>query len=129
MWWFVVLVLIMILVLVYGDRRGLMKYGKLSSKRHLELNGHAYYLESTRFETEEEAYYKTFKVVQDVGRWGKPLEMKYELYDCSVFVYQFENYTVGVKYKRDERAIQLLKSKAPISIADFEEDHRLTFVQ
>ena len=128
MWALFIIFLVMAVVLFWsvGPSR-MIPYGKLKKQSELHVNTHDYYLEEVQFDSYNEALSKTFKIVEEVSKYGKAVDVKYDLYDWSVSIFQFEENTIGIKYFRATHSVQLLKSKSPISIADFEEDHPLDF--
>lgn len=100
-----------------------IKYGKLVESKYITVNNHKYYIEVVVLNSYQESINKTFKVVDDVCRYGKIIDSKSDLYDWTSTIVCFQDKTIEVRNIRPENKIIVAESTVPLSISEFEIDN------
>jgi hypothetical protein len=119
-----VIIHISFFLLIRKEKRW-MNYGYNKQNRYIFGNTHKYYLEEVQFDSFNESLNKYFKICEEIGNYGKVVDTKYDLYDWSSSIIEFEDTTIEIQHLRSLKKVRIIKSEKPISIEDYELDNPL----
>ncbi|WP_028864131.1 hypothetical protein [Psychromonas aquimarina] len=100
-----------------------LKYGKLSRRSNFVVNQHNYYMEEVKLESYREAINIYQKSIDEIYRYGKIIDMQYDLYDWTVSYIQFKDITIAIQLSRPLHTIQLVQSEKSMQIQAMEADN------
>ncbi|WP_126517910.1 hypothetical protein [Shewanella canadensis] len=100
-----------------------LKYGKFSRRSNFVINQHNYYMEEVQLKSYREAFSVYEKTIDEIYRYGKMIDMNYDLYDWTVTYIQFKDITIGIKLYRPLHTIQLVQSEKHMQIRTMEADN------
>ena len=106
-----------------SQKNNWIKYGTITEAKRFTVNGNAYYIEVSLFNSYQEALSKTFKVVEDVSKHGEILEKKSDLYDWTSTILRFSDTTIEIRNIRPKHKIIVAQSLKSMSIEEFERDN------
>lgn len=119
----IILYLLVLFLFLNKHQKRWIRYGSIKSSHFSHINLHKYYVEEAVFTDYQVALNKYYRVVEDVAAYAIPIEIKYDLYDWTYSIYQFQDTTIGIRHLRKFNTIQLIKSTKPMSIKTFELDN------
>lgn len=103
-----------------------LKHGRLSKCSSFIINKHKYYLEEVKLQDYREAFAAYKKIIEEAYRYGRIIDIKYDLYDWTITYIQFEDTVIGIKLYRPMFIIQLVQSEQHMQIQTMEVDNPLS---
>ncbi len=100
----------------------MIQHGRFKYSKHMNVNKHKYYVEEVDFNGYQEALHKFYKIVADTDSLGEAKQTKYDLYDWTYIIFEFENCIIELRHLRGINSVRLIKSNSPLSLEEYEQD-------